>query len=121
MARVSSQCIDELNLTSQHIGATGARALEEAFKVNPSKTRLMRAPNRQTVTGLVVNNEVTLSRRDLKRMRAFFHQCSSKGLDFMSEKIGKDALSVARGYISYLEMVSPTIAEKFRVTNSWVK
>ena len=94
---------------------------EEGFEVNHSKTRLMRAPNRQTVTGLVVNNEVTLSRRDLKRMRAFFHQCSSKGLDFMSEKIGKDALSVARGYISYLEMVSPTIAEKFRVTNSWVK
>ena len=94
---------------------------EEGFKVNQSKTRLMRAPNRQTVTGLVVNNEVTLSRRDLKRMRAFFHQCSSKGLDFMSEKIGKDALSVARGYISYAEMVSPTIAEKFRSTNSWVK
>jgi len=94
---------------------------EEGFKVNQSKTRLMRAPNRQTVTGLVVNNEVTLSRRDLKRMRAFFHQCSSKGLDFMSEKIGKDALSVARGYISYVEMVSPTIAEKFRSTNSWVK
>jgi len=94
---------------------------EEGFKVNQSKTRLMRAPNRQTVTGLVVNNEVTLSRRDLKRMRAFFHKCSSKGLDFMSEKIGKDALSVARGYISYLEMVSPTIAKKFRVTNSWIK
>ena len=54
-------------------------------------------------------------------MRAFFHQCSSKGLDFMSEKIGKDALSVARGYISYVEMVSPTVAEKFRSTNSWVK
>ncbi len=94
---------------------------EEGFKVNQSKTRLMRAPNRQTVTGLVVNNEVTLSRRDLKRMRAFFHQCSSKGLDFMSEKIGKDALSVARGYISYVEMVSPTVAEKFRSTNCWVK
>ena len=94
---------------------------EEGFKVNQLKTRLMRAPNRQTVTGLVVNNEVTLSRRDLKRMRAFFHQCSSKGLDFMSEKMGKDALSVARGYISYLEMVSPIIAEKFRVSNSWIK
>ena len=36
----------------------------------------------------------------------------------MSEKIGKDALSVARGYISYVEMVSPAIAEKFRSTNS---
>ena len=94
---------------------------EEGVKVNLSKTRLMRAPNRQTVTGLVVNNEVTLSRRDLKRMRAFFHQCSSKGLDFMSEKMGKDALSVARGYISYVEMVSPTIAEKFRISNSWIK
>ena len=80
----------------------------------------MRSPNRQTVTGLVVNDEVTLSRRDLKRMRAFFHQCSSKGLDFMSNKIGKDALSVARGYISYVEMVSPPIAEKFRLNNSFL-
>ncbi len=94
---------------------------EEGFSVNLSKTRLMRAPNRQTVTGLVVNDEVNLSRRDLKRMRAFFHQCSTKGLDFMSKKIGKDALSVARGYLSYVEMVSPIIAEKFRSTNSWVK
>jgi len=93
---------------------------EEGFKVNQSKTRLMRSPNRQTVTGLVVNDEVTLSRRDLKRMRAFFHQCSSKGLDFMSNKIGKDALSVARGYISYVEMVSPPIAEKFRLNNSFL-
>ena len=87
-----------------------------------NKTVLLRSDlNTPIENGLVVNNEVTLSRRDLKRMRAFFHQCSSKGLDFMSEKIGKDALSVARGYISYAEMVSPTIAEKFRSTNSWVK
>ncbi len=94
---------------------------DEGFQVNTEKTRVMRQPNRQMVTGLVVNEGVHLSRRDLRRLRAFFHRCSTRGLEAVSKDIGKDAMSVARGYMAYVHMVSPSTSEKLRRLHPWVK
>jgi hypothetical protein len=93
---------------------------ELGFDVNPSKTRVMRAPNRQTVTGLLVNETLKLTKKDSKRIRAFMHQCRTKGLATMSSELGKDAFNVARGYYSYVHMVNPTIAEKLLQENPWL-
>ncbi len=93
---------------------------DEGFQVNKKKTRIMRKSNRQMVTGLVVNKDVRLSQRDLRRLRAFFHNCSSKGLETVSEEIGKDAMSVARGHIAYVNMISPSTANKLRQLHPWV-
>ena len=92
----------------------------EGFKVNTNKTRIMRSPSRQTVTGLLVNNEVRLSKKDLRRLRAFLHRCSKKGIEAVSQDIGKDAKSVAKGNIAYVQMVSPSIAEKILKKNQWI-
>jgi RNA-directed DNA polymerase len=79
----------------------------EGFVVNEAKTKIMRSHKRQTVTGLVVNDgRIRLSRRDLKRIRAFLHKCDAQGLDKTSEEIGKDALSVAKGHFAYVFMVN---------------
>jgi RNA-directed DNA polymerase len=93
---------------------------ELGFDVNPSKTRVMRAPNRQTVTGLLVNETLKLTKKDSKRIRAFMHQCRTKGLATMSSELGKDAFNVARGYYSYVHMVNPTAAEKLLQENPWL-
>jgi len=93
---------------------------DEGFQVNKKKTRIMRKSNRQMVTGLVVNDDVRLSNRDLRRLRAFFHNCSIKGLETVSNEIGKDAMSVARGHLAYVNMISPAAANKLRQRHPWV-
>ena len=93
----------------------------EGFKVNQKKTRVMRSPNRQTVTGLLVNKDVRISRKDLRRLRAFLHRCSTKGIENVSKEIGKDALSVAKGHIAYINMISPLISEKLIQKHQWLK
>jgi len=93
---------------------------DEGFVVNEQKTRVMRAPNRQTVTGLLVNHDVGLTRKDLRRIRAFLHRCSSQGLEVVSAEIGKDAESVARGHLAYVRMISPATFEKLISKYAWL-
>ena len=102
------------------IGVVTRFAKEEGFKVNKTKTRIMRAPRRQTVTGLVVGEDVRLRKSEIKKMRAFFHQCETKGLEVVSQEINKSALFVARGYISYMNMVSPQTARRYRSKYPWL-
>jgi RNA-directed DNA polymerase len=74
-----------------------------------------------TVTGLVINDgEVRLSKEDLRRIRAFLHRCDTLGREAVSAEIDKNAEAVAKGYIAYLNMVSPEIALKYREKYSWL-
>ena len=93
---------------------------DEGFIVNQKKTRIMRKSNRQIVTGLLVNDEVRLTKRDLHRFRAFLHNCKTKGTEKVSNEIGKDAISFARGFMAYVNMISPSEANKFIEKNSWL-
>ncbi len=93
---------------------------DEGFVVNQKKTRIMRKSNRQIVTGLLVNDEVRLTKRDLHRFRAFFHNCKINGIEKVSNDIGKDAMSVAKGYLSYVNIISPSTANKFLNLNPWL-
>ena len=88
--------------------------------MNVKKTRIMRQPNRQMVTGLLVNDQVRLTRRDLKRIRSFLHHCETRGFEEVSKEIGKDAWSVARGYYAYVHMVMPQTAALLRERHSWL-
>lgn len=93
---------------------------DEGFEVNHEKTKTMRTPNRQLVTGLMVNEGVRLTRSDLRRIRAFFHRCEMRGLDNMSLEIGKDARAVAKGFFAYIFMVSPGVALKLAEKHPWI-
>lgn len=87
---------------------------DEGFTVNDRKTRIMRSPNRQMVTGLLVNDGVRLSRRTRRQIRAFLHRCSTRGLDEVSAEIGRDARAVAKGYLAFAHMVDPVEAQRLR-------
>src|SRR5206468_2366646 len=52
---------------------------EEGFAINAAKTRLMGQGNRQTVTGVVVNQTLGLSRQERRRLRAIAHQMRTRG------------------------------------------
>ena len=113
----------KLEAASPHRLVRGISAVisDEGFVVNEGKTRIMRAPNRQTVTGLLVNQEVGLTRRDLRRIRAFLHRCSVQGLEVVSSDIQKDAESVARGYLAYVQMISIDSYNKLVANHEWLK
>jgi retron-type reverse transcriptase len=46
----------------------------EGFIVNTEKTRILRAGRRQTITGVVVNKVMGLSRQERRRLRASLHR-----------------------------------------------
>lgn len=119
---------DDLVFSSNEVEASPHRLLravtniagDEGFTVNEEKTRIMRSPNRQAVTGLVVNEGVRMSRRDLRRIRAFLHQCETQGIEAVSQRIGKSAQAVARGHYAYIDMVSPAAAARVREKHPWI-
>ena len=100
---------------------------EEKFEINEEKTAILRAKNRQIVTGLVVNSQNAVdgkprvSRRDIRKFRAFLHQYELRGREAMTEKIGQDALSYARGYLSFVHMVSAEQEAQIRARYSWLE
>lgn len=95
--------------------------VSEGFQINPEKTLISRPSKRMMVTGLqITEDSVELTRRDIKRMRAFFHQCESQGLEEVSDRIGKNAYHVARGYVAYMNMISPELARKYQRKHRWL-
>lgn len=96
-------------------------AIAEGFDVNQKKTSIKRPSGRMSVTGLVINEDgIRLSKSDLKKIRAFLHKCDTQGRELVSEEVGKNADAVAKGYLAYLHMVSPEIAQKYRDKYSWL-
>lgn len=96
---------------------------DEGYIVNEEKTQVLRAAQRQTVTGLVVNGAEEgprVSRRDLRRFRAFLHHCETKGFEAMTSQIGKDARAYGKGYLAFIRMSQPETADRFAATNPWL-
>ena len=76
---------DDLTFSGDDIGSAHALRLlasrvvqEEGFTVNADKTRVLRSGSRQTVTGVVVNDVLGLSRQERRRLRAAIHQCAQQ-------------------------------------------
>ena len=112
---------DEEPPIGQLIATVGRIAKDENFEIKAEKTRIMRSPRRQSVTGLIVGDEVRIPKATIKKMRALFHNIETRGKDVVSEELGKDAINVARGYWAYLYMVSPTQANKYLIKHKWLR
>lgn len=93
---------------------------DEGFRINAEKTRVMRSPNRHIITGLIVDDDVRLTRPMKRRIRAFLHQCERDGVDAVGERIGRSAQAVAGGYLAFVHMVEPEYAVRIRHEHPWV-
>lgn len=93
---------------------------DEGFRLNDRKTAVMRAPGRRMVTGLVVGESLRLSRRDLRRLRAFLHRCERDGVETVTAALDRDALAIARGHLAYVAMVMPEFAAGLRRRHAWL-
>jgi len=53
----------------------------EGFAINAEKTRIMRAGQRQAITGVVVNKAMGLSRQERRKLRAALHRQKTQAAD----------------------------------------
>ncbi len=75
---------------------------EEGFVLNTDKTRFMGQGSRQTVTGVVVNQTLGLSRQERRRLRAMAHRIKTQ-----NEAAGDPALGARfEGKLAYLSMLN---------------
>ncbi len=93
--------------TSLLLNFVGEIVAAEGFTVHPDKTRVMRAKNRQEVTGLVVNERIGVPRDTLRRFRALLHQIEANGPEGKRWGGGGNVLLAAGGFARFVHMVDP--------------
>lgn len=85
---------------------------QEGFAEHPGKRQILRPHRRQLVTGLVVNDRLTVPRDARRRFRAILHNCKQRGL--ASEAKGRDDFAdYLRGFAAYVQMVQPDLGARW--------
>jgi hypothetical protein len=79
---------------------------QEGFFVNQAKFRVIRASQRQVVTGIVVNDELHVPRDARRRFRAILHNCRTHGVASQARGHPRFA-EYLRGFASYVHMIQP--------------
>ena len=82
---------------------------EEGFTVNAAKTRAATQSSRQTVTGVVVNKNLGLSRQERRRLRAMAHRLRQQ---HAAGSAAPGELAEFRGRLAYLSMLNPEQAAR---------
>ncbi|PWV55934.1 reverse transcriptase family protein [Chitinophaga sp. S165] len=86
---------------------------EEGFVIHPDKLKVMRKGDKREVTGIVVNDKLSLDRDTLRKFRALLHQISVSGL--AGKQWGKgNIVSSIEGYINYVSMVKPEAGKQLK-------
>jgi hypothetical protein len=91
-----------------------AVALEEGFSVNHHKTRIMRQGVRQQLAGVVVNQKVSLRRRDLELLEAILTNCVRLGPESQNRDKLPDFRAHLEGRVGFVEMVNRVQGQRLR-------
>ncbi len=87
----------------------------ERFTTNKSKRRVLRRHQQQSVTGIVVNKKLTLSRAEFDQLKAILTNCIRHGGASQNRDGHADFASHLRGRIGHFLSVNPERGEKLRV------
>ncbi len=85
---------------------------EEGFVEHPSKTKVMRRGRRQEVTGLVVNDRLSVPRETRRRLRALLHNARRTGLAEQNREGHPAFQSHLWGLWAFIGMVDATQAAR---------
>src|SRR5262249_48325315 len=96
---------------SLHISAV---LLEQGFRVNHSKTRVMRRGVRQYLAGLVTNQKTNVVRRDFDRLKAVLTNCVRHGPENQNRERLPHFRAHLEGKVSFVEMVNPGKGKRLR-------
>jgi len=92
----------------------GAIALEEGFRINHRKTRLMRRGTQQRMLGLVTNQQPAVSRRERELLEAILNNAVRHGLASQNRAQHPNFLAYLQGRVSWVEQARPEQARKLR-------
>ena len=104
---------DDLTFSGDHIDDIKIKKIfwringilkDENFTLNKSKTRIMRKHRKQEVTGIVVNQKLSVDRKTIRKFRALLHQMDKQGIEGKSWGKGELFASIT-GYANFVAMV----------------
>lgn len=96
------------------IDTVGRIAAGEGFRLQPTKTRVQRAGQRQTVTGIVVNARPNVRRDSYDALRALLHNAAVHGPQTQNRGGHPDFRAHLAGRVSWVESVNPARGAKLR-------
>ncbi|MBB3193067.1 reverse transcriptase domain-containing protein [Roseateles terrae] len=93
---------------------------DEGFTPHPAKQHVMRAGARQQVTGVVVNDQPSVSRQERRKLRAALHRARHQGMEAATWHDQPATREVLLGYSRFVAMVdaaqgAPLIAQAMRL------
>ena len=103
-------------ITSDHILDIINIIHKHRFKINEKKLRLQTSNQKQSVTGLTVNDKVNVDRKLLKKVRAMLHDLTTNGLNIATKRhfklriirgheIKRKFINRLKGYINFIGQV----------------
>ena len=103
---------------------TEAIVTHEGFSINEQKTRILRKNRQQEVTGIVVNEQLSISKKVLKRFRAALFQIEKDGPEGKRWGDSADVLASIQGFANFVAMVNPEKGVEFieqvkAIKNKW--
>lgn len=84
---------------------------EEGFKINYEKVRIQGRGSRQLVTGLVVNDKVSIGRKKKRTIKSVVHKISENGSIEANETDNPFFKEIVYGWLSYINVVEPEFAQ----------
>ena len=95
---------------------------DEGLVLHPDKLRIMRKGARREVTGVVVNEQLTINRKRIKKFKALLFQIEKDGIEGKHWDGSDHLLSSVRGYAHYIHSVNPKVgADLVRRTEAILK
>ncbi len=96
------------------VSSVGSIARAEGFDLNPAKTRVRSAGQRQEVTGLVVNDRLGVPRDYHDQLRAVLHDAARHGPAVANRLAHPEFRSHLEGRVGWVESVNPVRGRRLR-------
>ena len=87
---------------------------DEGFELNHAKTRVQRPSQQQSVTGVVVNDRMSVPRQTIRQIRAILHNARQTGLDAQNRNEHPHFRDWLVGMIGWIHMVYPEQGSRLR-------
>ena len=94
--------------------AVGAIILEEGFRPNHHKTRVLRQGQKQHAAGLVLNDKPNIDRRDFDRLKAVLTNCVRHGPASQNRDHHADFAAHLQGKLAWVRFIHPGKEEKLQ-------
>lgn len=79
----------------------------ERFTIHPDKFKVLRKGSKQEVTGIVVNQKLSIEKKKLKNFKATLFQIEKNGLEGKKWNNSTNLLASLKGYANFINQVDP--------------